>query len=238
MKKHHIILSILGIFAIASILPGDALAENTPKRPLQELRMEWQADRAAHRDDRKETRQEAVGLFKESRKEAVDDWKEAGHAQRADWAEHKMEARQQFMADRVDFKGRLASSTDAMRTRFVGQKKEAVEGHLDTMFTRFDGVIIKLTSLADRIEARIETLRADGVDVSEATEALEDAKTDIATAETVIEETQTTIKAAIDSEVEISREGLRDIVKESKEAIKTAHSALVDVVRLLKESSN
>lgn len=238
MKKHHIVLSVFGIFAIASVLPGDALAEDAPKSPLQELRMEWQEDRAEHRGERREDRQEAVGLFKESRKEAVDDWKEAGHARRADWAEHKTEARMRFTEDREDFKGRLASSTDAIRARFVGQKKEVVEGHLDAMFTRFDGVVIKLTSLADRIETRIEALAADGVDTTEETAALEDAKTAIATAETVIEETQVTITAAVDNEEEISREGLRDLVKEAKEAIKTAHGALVDVVRLLKESTN
>jgi hypothetical protein len=238
MKKHHIILSVFGIFAIASILPGDALAEDTPRRPLQELRMEWQEDRAEHRDARRDDRQEAVGVFKENRKEAMDDWKEAGRERRADWSEHKAEARAQFAEDRADFKGRLASSTDAFRARFVGEKKEKIAGHLEAMFTRFDGVIAKLTALTDRIETRIETLEADGVDVTEATASLEDAKTSIATAETVIEETNETIKAAIDNEEEISREGLRDLVQEAKAAIKTAHGALVDVVQLLKASSN
>jgi len=238
MRKTHIVLSVFAIFAIANILPGDALAENTPRQPLQELRMEWGQERIKHREERQGERKEFRNELQENRKEAVDDWQQAKRDSKADWAEHKTEARERFAENRDVFKQRLASSTDAVRTRFVGQKKEAVEGHLEAMYTRFDDVLAKLTSLTDRIGNRIETLDADGTDTTEAASALEDAMDAIAASETVIAETKSAINEALDGDEEISREGLRTLVQEATLSIKTAHRALVDVVRILKESSN
>lgn len=212
MKQSHVLLAILTIFGIASMLPQDARAQPITPQPFEALRMEWQQDRAEVRENRLENR--------------------------AARATNRVEQHQAQQGLRAEIKERallrIASSTDDVRAQFVGQKKEALEGRLNAMYKRFDGVIERLNTLADKIEDRINVVAETGTDVTDATVALADARDTIDTATALVTSTQTAIAEALEQEASLSREGLRELVVETANAIRSAHQALAHSITVLK----
>lgn len=212
MKQMYVLLAILTIFGIASILPQDALAQPIAPQPFESLRMEWQQDRAETRENRLENRAERIT--------------------------NRIEKHQAQQDLRAEIKERallrIASSTDDVRAQFIGQKKEALEGRLNAMYKRFDGVIARLNTLADKIEDRIAVAADAGNNVTDAEVALAEARDNIDTAEALVTSTQAAITEALKQEATLSREGLRELVIETTNAIRTAHQALANTITTIK----
>lgn len=190
----------------------------------QEDRLDWQPG------DAKENRADAREVHKALREDRQADRLEF----RDDWNAHRLEVKERFGEQKELFKMRLASSTDAIKTRFVGEKKAFIEQRLDTMYTRFDGVAQKLINLADKIQTRIDALETEGKDVADVTTKLSDAKDAIAHAEALIVETKTALDESLANQTEVSREGIRALIQETKTALVDARQALASVIELLK----
>lgn len=212
MKQTHVAFAIVAIFGIASMLPQDALAQPTPRQPFESLRMEWQQDKEVLQENRIEERQARV----------------------ADRLENRA-TRREVRADIQERAWlRIASSTDTVRAQFVGEKKDAVESRLRSMYSRFDGVINRLDALADKIEDRIAVAEQEGTDVTAATAALSDARTQIDDAAAIVASTQVAITDALAQDATLSRDGLRELVVEAANAIRAARQSLADVITHLK----
>lgn len=126
-------------------------------------------------------------------------------------------------------KNRMAS-TSALKMKI----KDAVRRHGGLVRERFTKAITHLTGIMERVETRVEKLKANGVDVSaveslqvSAQAAIDTAKTDIAAVKTYIEGVSDT------SDREEVRTELDALIKEARESIRLAHEAVRKTVKAL-----
>ncbi|PIQ91392.1 MAG: hypothetical protein COV70_03975 [Parcubacteria group bacterium CG11_big_fil_rev_8_21_14_0_20_39_22] len=120
-------------------------------------------------------------------------------------------------------------------SRLGEERKERVESHIEKILERFQAAIGRLTELAVRIESRVDKLSELGADTSAVETALIDARIKIDEAQASVE-TAGLISIEI-LEGETPGEALvrvRGHLTEAKEAIKSAHQALVESIRILK----
>ena len=135
---------------------------------------------------------------------------------------------------KAHLKDRLSSSTDAIRKRFQDRAKDRVKNSLEKIFNRFDAALERLDGISSRIQSRIDTLDEAGADTSDAQDALDSADAEADAAASAISDARQALEDVINSEDEVSKEGIREVINEAKEAIKSAYSAYKEAIRILK----
>lgn len=122
-----------------------------------------------------------------------------------------------------------------VRQKLETARAELVRMYVNRMSNRYDAAINRLDNLAQRISTRLEKLSAEGKDVKAYIKSLDEAKIKIELAKTKLVEAKTALNAVPDSELpRTDFESARTKLTETKDAIKDAHSALVDVVNSIK----
>jgi hypothetical protein len=110
---------------------------------------------------------------------------------------------------------RLAGLREEQQNRFINLVRN--------VFARMDAAITRLTNIADRIETRIETLKASGVDVTLATKPLEEAQSKLGEAKRRLDAVKRDAEDGLVSDAPRERfstareefKAIRDLIRES-----------------------
>lgn len=154
-------------------------------------------------------RKELQGMKPEERKEAV----------RA----HMEERKESFEVKRAAF----ASTTMERREKVAAKVTEVVTARFEHATKLLSAMVLRLSGIADRIDARIDALTAEGVDTAAAEDALALARTEIDEAEASVTGLSDALAEALVSDTpRESLQATRTLAEEAKTAIRTAHEAL------------
>jgi Mg2+ and Co2+ transporter CorA len=140
--------------------------------------------------------------------------------------------REQKAADREE-------NREAFKTEKRGAAEERIKAHVDAMIDRFTKAIEWLEKVTQRIESRIAKLKGEGADTSVSEKHVTDAKAQIVKAKEAIAK----LPAAVDEALENTTlrgafAEVRTLVKDARDAIKSAHNLLVQAIRNLKPGFN
>lgn len=128
----------------------------------------------------------------------------------------------------------LASSTEERRERFAAKIGEQAASRFDHAVQLLNAMILRLSGIADRIDTRIDTLAADGVEVSRAEEELAKARAEIDEAEAAVTSLSDALSDALASETpRESLQATRTLAESAKIAIRSAHEALRNAAGVL-----
>ena len=154
-------------------------------------------------------------------------------------------ARDEFKQKREAAKTELKAKLEKIKDE---RKKQTVE-RLDNRFTEINtkqtnhllNTLTRLEELLGKVSSRADKAAANGKDVSVARTAIEKAKTAIASARTALEAQlkktytiQVTDETGLKSAVAVAREALNKDLKAAREAVRTAHKAVVEATKSLK----
>ncbi len=135
----------------------------------------------------------------------------------------------------------VKNSVDTIRQNAIDKIKEQIDQFVQNIVERFDAATGRLEKLADRIDSRIAKIEANKIDVTQAKELLvtarakiEIAKTSTLYIDTNIASSTATSTAALKEEYGV----VKIQIEKAKEDIKTAQTALLDVVNSLKSGDN
>lgn len=136
--------------------------------------------------------------------------------------------RREFLKDEWQEKrARFSSTTEAWKAAWTEEKKQNVAARAEHAANLLDTMLGRLAGIADRIEARIAELSAEGVDVANAEAALEEADAAIADAETAIAAAKAALGTALESEdPQTQAAETKSLMDAAKEALRIAHEAL------------
>ena len=146
--------------------------------------------------------------------------------------------------ERIENKN-LASSTDRdaakeiKRLEQVEKSKERIRTYASLMVNRFEAAVERLNILSERIDGRIIKLEAEGIDVRQAKDLMATAKSKIVTAKTEVQHIESALTMILTSDT--PREALnsaKKLIDTTRDSVKSAHAALVDVVNSLKPGQN
>ena len=156
------------------------------------------------------------GMKPEERKEAV---------------QTHIEERKAFLMEK---RAAFASSTEEHREKFAGKLGEQAIASFNHAVQLLNAMVLRLSGIADRIDARIDVLAADGIDVAGAEAALATARTEIDEAEAAITSLSDAISDALASETpRESFQATRALAQSAKAAIRSAHEALRSAAQAL-----
>lgn len=142
---------------------------------------------------------------------------------------------QRIQEKRKEIETKVTEKTVEVRQRLETGRAELVRMYVNIMSARYDAAINRLDNLAQRIGTRLEKISAEGKDVKAYTKSLDIAKVKIELAKTKLAETKTALSVVPDSELpKTDFEKARENLSETKDAIKEAHAALVDVINSIK----
>ncbi|MBY0110875.1 hypothetical protein K2Y00_02640 [Patescibacteria group bacterium] len=144
--------------------------------------------------------------------------------------EHRAEVKEAIAERRAQF----ASTTALRRAELTENVKERVLMRTEHVARLLDAMIARLETLSDRIEARIAFLEERNADTEAAKTELAEADAAIAKAASAVDEVKEGLEEALDSET--PREALQAVKPlgdAAKEAIRAAHTALIEAVRAL-----
>lgn len=147
---------------------------------------------------------------------------------------HIEERKAFLMEKRVAF----ASSTEERREKFSAKLGEQAIASFNHAVQLLNAMVLRLSGIADRIDARIDVLAADGIDVAAAEVALTTARTEIDEAEAAIVSLSDAISDALASETpRESFQATRALAGSAKAAIRSAHEALRSAAQALPRPS-
>ena len=185
-------------------------------------------ERATELKDNAATRVEIIRANVLERREAVKENVAELQATNPDDRGALMRARiEERKALLMEKRATLASTTEERRELIAQKRSELTAERFDHAIRLMNAMVLRLSGIADRIEARIGALAADGADVSATETALEAARDSIAAAEASVGKLADAIALALASET--PRESLaesRILAASTKEAIRAAHEAL------------
>jgi hypothetical protein len=200
------------------------------------LFMDFKNERGALLEERKaEMRALLASSTPQERRAFLEEAKEARHAllltQKDERHEFFVDARgqrrelaEEHWQERKDW---FSSTTAPWKEGFSGAAKEAIGARADTFASVFGRILERLSSIADRIEGRIDELAADGIDVSASAALLETADAKLLEAADAVDAVIEAMEDALASED--PKAALAD-VKALKDAakieIREAHAAL------------
>lgn len=142
-----------------------------------------------------------------------------------------IEERKMLLAEK---RAAFASTTAEWRASLIEKRGEVTAARFDYAIQLMNAMVLRLTGLADRIDARISITAASGTDTSAAATALNSARESIADAEAAVDTLSSALADALSSEA--PREALRETrghAAAAKEAIRAAHTALTNAAVLL-----
>lgn len=231
MKFNYVAMAVVTIFVIAWTLPANAETDR-PYRPdshLKDIKNRILDQRADFQEKREDGREDRRGVFEGKVEDKIEN-RMNRRASTTGAFHDRMEEKKERLHDR------LASTTDKFRKKLDGRQKEDVKENLDKIFERFDAAINRLVGLSERIQSRIDKFKEEGSDIGDAQDKLNKANDLIDNATASLRAVKSALDEAFESDSEISKNGIRELITEAKEAIKSAHAGLVEAVRVLKNS--
>lgn len=218
MKNKYILMTAIAfMFAGANAVSAqetgirlDARAEM--RKDAVEARMEVRANASGTRPMPIEKREERL--------ERRDDMREKASSTRAEIQERREE-----MKDRAEARRAFATSTRVRVEAKIASRAPEVSAKLVAATER-------LAEISGKITARLEKIEASGKDMTEGKNLLVSANALIEAAKVKAEAVSTV--AVFSDDIEESFEALKTATKEAREAIKEAHSALVNVIKGIK----
>ncbi len=169
----------------------------------------------------------------------------ASFAQEATTTKNREAIKTQIEQKREEIKKQVEQRKEELKTK-IEERKQLVNSKIDERLgdfigkleKRFDSAIERLEILVTRIESRIAKMDDEDIDTTKAKELLTDAKTKIATAKTSILAIGTKADEVLAGDVRALYPELKEVVAKAKTDVKSAHEALVLVVRELKPGFN
>ena len=115
-------------------------------------------------------------------------------------------------------------------------RKIRIRAYWGRIMGRMGIATTRLERIADRISSRLDKFQEKGVDVTNPRELLETAKTKITDAKAAVENAKNKIEEIMNSggDAKTIFQQIKDELNKVKQAVKDAHSALVDVIVALK----
>lgn len=165
---------------------------------------------------------------------APEDVRENMLERRAEFAS-STEARREMLKEKLmERREHFASSTALRKAMLDENVKERVMNRVENAGRLLQAMLERLGGLSDRIQARIDTLEAAGVDASAAQAELDEAQDAIEAAADAVAEVKTAFDEAFASETPRENMGaVKTAAEEAKAAIRAAHKALMEAVQAL-----
>lgn len=184
------------------------------------------------------TRVEGIKAGLMERREAMKDMASERRALQDMNPEERKEAIQTHIEERkallMEKRAAFASSTEERRAKFSAKVGEQAIASFNHAVQLLNAMTVRLSGIADRIDARIDVLAADGIDVAAAEDALASARTEIDEAEAAITLLSEAISDALASETpRESFEATRALAQNAKLAVRAAHEALRSAAQAL-----
>ncbi len=124
----------------------------------------------------------------------------------------------------------LKTEKDAAKAKIAETRIEGREKALE----RFDGAVLRMKNLKDRVNAEITKLTAKGVNVTVAKALVVTAETKLAAATVKIAEANALLALSTEKLSKENKTKLMTLAKETQSLIKEAHEALNDAIKSLK----
>lgn len=222
MKKS--LTNILLLTLIAFSLPQIILAEETETRRTS-------AEYSARIEGIKtETRLRAEKIRAEAQAKMAEA-KAQREATRADRDDKREELKTERLASSTEREARKAEQVEKARVR--------IQTYAGLMTNRFEAAIERLEILAKRIESRITKMESEKIEVTEAKTLLLNAQAKIALAKAQISGVEPILTSILTSpNPKDTMRPVGDFLKSTKESLKSAHVALVEVIKSLKPGQN
>jgi prophage DNA circulation protein len=135
--------------------------------------------------------------------------------------------------------GNNSTGTPTTTVNKIKEKRnQFLQNQLARMIEKFKAAVTRLEKISTRIQERIDILKNEGLNMTEAQTALNSAKTKITDAKNSVSSLTTSASNLINSEdPKKAFADLRALMNTSKEKIRAAHEALVDTINILKPGS-
>ena len=148
----------------------------------------------------------------------------------------KLEEQKAKIEEKVkENKMEVQQKVQEVKKKLEAKQAERIMAMSKKMLARFDLAVKRLDNLAGRVSSRLDAIAKTGKDVAKNRKALDEAKAKVDIVRTKLADAKASFDALINSETpkadfETAKAKLNDV----KDAIKTAQSALVDVVSSIK----
>lgn len=131
---------------------------------------------------------------------------------------------------------RIEEKSEQFQQRIEETRRIKIRAYWGRIMGRMGIATTRLERIADRINSRLDKFQEKGVDVTKPRELLETAKTKITDAKAAVENAKNKIEEIMNSggDAKTIFQQIKDELNKVKQAIKDAHSALVDVIVALK----
>ncbi len=158
--------------------------------------------------------------------------------------EKKEEMRAEFLAKREEFQTKLQSLRDQRKKLIVERIDKRLATINQNWAQRMTASITKLEALLEKFSARVDTLKTEGEDTTEAETKIAEAESAIQAAKDAVETQEAkeyvadlTDEAKLRSTVGESMSGLRKDLKAAHDVVKVAKQKVMDVARALAKIS-
>lgn len=119
------------------------------------------------------------------------------------------------------------------QVRVAEDVERRIEFSLDQTMAQFESAILRLSSIADRLENRLSEMHERGLDVAPNLEALDSARIEIALSTEAVDSIARSIDAALTSVTpQNARESLKLSLEEARISLRNAREALLRAVRI------
>lgn len=252
MIKH----ALIGFLSLAFVIPSHTFAiyhtnttENKTER--KEQRQELRSDITEKRNMLKteamekrdilntEAKEKREALKMEAKTFPKEQLMEKREAVRMEIKEKREDLRETIKQKRETFREEAKERVDTLKRKLSEERAKRIEVFFGTMVRKFEAAISRLRTLADRIDSRLDKIEDAGKDVSEFRVLLDNAKITIETAEDSLDKAKEEFNALAKSEnPQEYFKKVKEIVSGVAQKIKDAHKALIDVINLIKGTSN
>jgi len=237
MKYTTILIAL--VLAIAPVLASAqnrTSSEDEREQLREEARAELQEKQQERQQELQKQREEKMGELENKRLENQQRLEE----RRTEMEKKILERKNEFEAKREEIQNRyeerkaeFEAKREEIKNRLNEERKNRIGEHQQNIKERLGEVVVKLENIVSRTAERIAEEKQAGVDTTVAESLLANAKDKIELAKNSI----ALIEAIDISTAENPGEAFADLeaqAQTAKEAIKVAHSALVDVIESLK----
>lgn len=256
MKQYLLIFTIIGSLMLSGQLyaesgsddsveePSSYSDDNNDRRPLPPVRLKNEREKA--REQMKEEREKSLEEFKmkrDSQRELVKEKRES-FFEEAKQVRDEMKAKRETLTEmskeereqaRETFKQTMEAKREAFKTEIETIKKEKVSVRKAFVETRFNQVIVVLTSAQERIGTKMTELEGKGYDMTEANTHLDESKTSLAEAKALLTTLSSTTVSDAD---ETSATKPRETAKKIEGLLKETRMHLVEAIKSMRDSVN
>ena len=245
MKKYigFVLIMVLAVFALGRVASAEEDGGSaTGIKPMSaELKSQIEAQRDALKqqiETQREAFKDAVEAKREAFKGVTGLSKEDMAAKReifkTELAAKKKEFQAIIKADREAFKTKLEAEKAEFKAN-IKEKRGEFRGNAQKILgERFESAVKNITRLQERVQARIDALKAAGKDTVQAEVYLADSKTKLADAQAKLAELKALVPTTDEKITVENWTQIKDGANIVKGLIKEAHKSLVEAVKVLK----